>query len=70
MSITSGKRAVRLGSLKGLYERFLIRNLIRYSPPTQAKLYWDGPLQYYFLHGWNNLVSVGQKSIKGTVLQD
>ena len=37
--------------LQGLYDRFLIINLIRYSPPTQAGLYRDGPLQYYFLHG-------------------
>ena len=49
--ITSRRRTVRLGLLQGLYERFLIRNLIRYSPPTQAGLYRDGPLQYYFLHG-------------------
>ena len=29
--ITSGRRTVRLDSLQGLYERFLIANLIRYS---------------------------------------
>ena len=45
------RRTVRLGLLQGFYERFLIRNLNRYSPPTQAGLYRDGPLQYYFLHG-------------------
>ena len=28
--ITSGRRTVRLGLLQGLYERFLIGNLIRY----------------------------------------
>ena len=52
MYITSRRRTVRQGSLQGLYEKFLIRNLIRFSPPTQAGLYRDGPLQYYFLHGW------------------
>ena len=49
--ITWRRRTVRLGSLQRFYEKFLIRNLIRYSPPTQAGLYRDGPLQYYFLHG-------------------
>ena len=50
MYITSRRRTVQLGLLQGLYERFLIRSLIRYSPPTQAGLYRDGLLQYYFLH--------------------
>ena len=51
--ISSRKRTVRLGSLQGLYERFPIRNLIRYSPPTQAGLYTYrvGPLKHYFLQG-------------------
>ena len=31
--ITSGRRIVRLNSLQGLYERFLIRNLIRQLQP-------------------------------------
>ena len=39
-----GLYSVRLGLPQWLYERFLIRNLIRYSPPTQAGLYRDGPL--------------------------
>ena len=30
MNITSSRRTVRLGSILGVYERFLIRNLIRY----------------------------------------
>ena len=52
-----GLSSVRLGLLQGLYERFRIKDLIRYYPPTQAGLYTectlyrDGPLQNYFLHG-------------------
>ena len=36
---TARRRTVRLGSLQGLCERFLIRNLTRYRAPTQAGLY-------------------------------
>ena len=43
--ITSSRRTERLGLLQGLYERFPKRNLIRYSLPTQAGLYRNGPLQ-------------------------
>ena len=53
MYITSRRRTLWLGLLPGLYERFPIRNLIRYSPPTQAGLYRVGTLQYYFLHDSN-----------------
>ena len=41
---TSGRRTVRLGSLQGLYERFLIRNLIR-QLQSHAGVYSRGPLQ-------------------------
>ena len=36
-----GLSSVRLGLLQGLYERFLIKDLIRYYPPTQAGLYTE-----------------------------
>ena len=35
--ITSRRRTVRLCSRRELYVRFLIRKLIRYSPPTQPE---------------------------------
>ena len=42
--ITSRRRTVRLGSRQELYERFLIRKLIRYSPPTQPVQEWAPPV--------------------------
>ena len=42
--ITSRRRTVRLGSRQELYERFLIRKLIRYSPPTQPVQKWAPPV--------------------------
>ena len=39
---TSSRRTVRLGSLQGLYERFLIRNQV--APATQAGVNSRGPL--------------------------
>ena len=44
MYITSRRRTVRLGSRQELYERFLIRKLIRYSPPTQPVQEWAPPV--------------------------
>ena len=45
--ITSSRRTVQLGWMQGVYERFPLQKLIRYTPATQAGLYRGGPLYLY-----------------------
>ena len=38
---------MQLGWMQGVYERFPLQKLIRYTPATQAGLYRGGPLYLY-----------------------
>ena len=51
--ITSSRRTVQLGWMQGVYERFPLQKLIRYTPATQAGLYRGGPLYLYLLYACN-----------------
>ena len=62
------RRTVQLGLTQGVYERFPLQKLFRYTPATQAGLYRGGPLYMYLLYGWNYFICtvLTQKGLKGT----